>query len=84
MNSDLIIMERQNIVDIADAIRAKTGSTEQLTLDQMVEEIVGFSGGGEVVLPENARLYYVGTGNTSFIFSNIEFECSADIIIQEE
>ena len=31
---------------IADAIRAKTGKTEELTLDQMVTEIEGISGGG--------------------------------------
>ena len=31
---------------IADAIRGKTGKTEEMTLDQMVTEIEGISGGG--------------------------------------
>lgn len=31
---------------IADAVRAKTGGTELLTLDQMAAEIAGISGGG--------------------------------------
>lgn len=31
---------------IADAIRGKTGGTEKLTMDQMVEEIDGISAGG--------------------------------------
>lgn len=37
--NDLIIMERQNIVDIADAIRNKTGVNDQMTLEQMVTNI---------------------------------------------
>lgn len=35
---------------IADAIRGKTGKTEEMTLDQMVVEIAGISGGsGEII-----------------------------------
>lgn len=36
---------------IGDAIRAKTGKPEKLTLDQMPDEIAGISGGGGVVVP---------------------------------
>jgi hypothetical protein len=35
------------LIAIADAIRGKTGGTEELTLDQMVMEIAGISGGGD-------------------------------------
>ena len=69
---------------IGDAIRAKTGNTEQLTLDQMVEEIVGLSGGGEVVLPENARIYYVGAAKSTLDSSNVNFGTSAVDTTQEE
>ena len=43
--NDLVIMERQNIVDIANAIRNKTGVNEQMTLEQMVTSINEISGG---------------------------------------
>lgn len=45
--NDLIIMERQNIVDIADAIRNKTGVNEQMTLEQMVGRINEIEAGGK-------------------------------------
>lgn len=38
---------------IADAIRAKTGKTEPLTLEQMPSEIEGISGGGSSEVDEN-------------------------------
>lgn len=44
--NDLVITERQNIVDIADAIRGKTGKADALTLEQMVAEIGGIEVGG--------------------------------------
>lgn len=36
----------EKMTAIADAIRAKTGGTAALTLDQMAEEIAGIQGGG--------------------------------------
>lgn len=36
----------EKLGNIADAIRGKTGKTEEMTLDQMVTEIAGISGGG--------------------------------------
>lgn len=44
--NDLIIMERQNIVDIADAIRNKTGVNDQMTLVDMVDRINEIEMGG--------------------------------------
>ena len=37
------------LVNIADAIRGKTGKTDAMTLDQMVTEIEGISGGGGAI-----------------------------------
>jgi len=37
------------LTDIADAIRAKTGESDLLTLDEMPSAIASISGGGEVV-----------------------------------
>ena len=54
---------------IGDAIRAKTGKTELLTLDEMPTEIGAIEtggGGGGVELPEEA---YVITGNCSYKFA---------------
>lgn len=41
------------LTDIADSIRAKTGKTEPLTLEQMPSEIEGISGGGSSEVNEN-------------------------------
>lgn len=36
---NLIICEEQELIDVADAIRAQTGSTETMSLSKMVDEI---------------------------------------------
>ena len=41
------------LTDIADSIRAKTGKTSPLTLEQMPSEIEGISGGGSSSVDEN-------------------------------
>ena len=41
-----IITDKTNIVAIADAVRSKTGSTEELSLGEIISEIEGISGGG--------------------------------------
>ena len=41
------------MTDIADAIRAKTGKTDPLTIEQMPSEIEGISGGGSSEVDEN-------------------------------
>lgn len=40
---------------IADAIRAKTGGTEPLSLDEMPTEIASISGGGGGITPSGAK-----------------------------
>lgn len=45
---------------IADAIRAKTGKTDGLTLEQMATEIEGIKTEG-IVLADNERIYRVAT-----------------------
>ena len=55
------------LTNIADAVRAKTGKTDLLTLDSMVEEINGIETGGGEELPEGALHY---SGNLSSIFAN--------------
>lgn len=44
--SELIITERSNIVAIADAVRSKTGETEELTLGEIISGINSISGSG--------------------------------------
>lgn len=41
----------EKLTAIADAIRGKTGKTEEMTLDQMATEIAGITGGGGDGLP---------------------------------
>mgnify|MGYP003289745933 CR=1 FL=1 len=47
------------LIAIADAIRGKTGKTDEMTLDQMVTEISGIEGGG-------------GSGDFSYVNDNYE------------
>ena len=48
--SDLVITEKENIVAIADAVRNKTGKTNEMTLGEIASEISGITsaGGNEV------------------------------------
>jgi len=42
--SDLVIIERQDVVSIADAVRSKTGETKDLTIGEMIDGIKSSSG----------------------------------------
>ena len=53
---------------IADAIRAKTGKTEPLTLEQMPSEIEGISSGGsELERKVTSFVYYAGAPDEEFV-----------------
>ena len=43
---DLLLIERPDIVAIADAVRAKTGQNGDMTLKQMANKIEGIQSGG--------------------------------------
>lgn len=90
--NDLVIMERQHIVDIADAIRNKTGVNDEMTLEQMAEQIIGFSGGDSSesatsiftshangTIPE----YEIGAAISEFILYDMNFNSSAIGTLQE-
>lgn len=64
--SDLIIAERSDIVAIADAVRNKTGETEELTLSGIVIGInnIGNSEGG-ITVPDT-----ITAGNTPVLVSS--------------
>ena len=70
----------ERLTSIANAIRGKTGKEDSLTLEQMVTEIEGIEAGG---IPENARLYYVGSANSEFSMSSLSFTSSAVGELQE-
>ena len=42
--SELIIVERSDIVAVADAVRNKTGKTDEMTLGQMIDDINSIEG----------------------------------------
>lgn len=69
MSDIKVIANRSDIVDIADAIRGKTGKTEPMTLDQMAAEIAGIQAGvgltydmGEFVLDSDKVNIYTDVG----------------------
>lgn len=53
-----VVNKAQSITDIADAIRAKTGSSEEMSVDDMPDEIASITGGKmthieQILLPGN-------------------------------
>lgn len=60
---------------IADAIRAKTGKTDPLTLDGMAAEIASISGGGETPANGTCELEVYYDGEPYFYFYE-EFVCT--------
>ena len=58
MANEKIICEKQDLVAIADAVRAKNGTTASMTLGQISTSIAGISGGEnlDAVLAEQAAL----------------------------
>jgi hypothetical protein len=80
--SELIITERKNIVAIADAVRNKTGRTDDMNLAQIKEAIEAGTGGSGVALPElttvtfditeggvSVNIYYTGIDDNGAIGS---------------
>lgn len=54
-----IITDTQ-LTNIADAIRAKTGKVDTITVDEMPDEISGISGGGSSELKGKSVILYNG------------------------
>ena len=84
---DLIITERQNIIDIADAIRNKTGLENEMTLADMVTEInsieTGSSSSASMFVSNASGILptiYKGAANSTLA---LEFESSATGALQE-
>lgn len=42
--ADLVIAEYEEIANVADAIRSKTGSTDTMTLSEMASNVMSISG----------------------------------------
>lgn len=73
-----ILADRKDIVAVADAVRAKTGTTEALTLGDMVTAIENISGGGSgtalVHISSNSNLcdfYIAGITDSSSLFGSL-------------
>lgn len=66
--SDLIVTERSNIVAIADAVRNKTGGSEEMTMSEIVENILNIViGDGVNANFGNCYVYDDGNGNVTII-----------------
>lgn len=86
--SDLIITERQNIVDIADAVRNKTGSNEPMTISGIVENINSISvsdGGSTGGSSSDTNLFnYISsswTGSFKLMFYKVVFPDGYEITL---
>lgn len=83
--SELIITERSNMTAIADAVRNRTGITEELTIDEMINGInsIVSSGGVDVsdatIISGSQMLAGVTVTNMNAMFSNCHSLTSLDL-----
>ena len=83
--SELIIVEKQDITAIADSIREKSGTEDQMTLAEMAEAVLNMSAGSEDI-PFYENISY--TGNASYIDDGdgnyrVKFLSSGTLTVQE-
>lgn len=66
-----------DLASVADSIRAKAGTTGQIAFpDGFKSAVEGIKTGGTVI-PDNARLYYIGEAENILDFMGFNFESSA-------
>jgi hypothetical protein len=86
MNDQNLILKKQTLIDIADAIRAKTGSSDKIKvkdLDEAVSAIAGSGdGGGEMDVYVPLEFYVVGN-NITVDTSNVKLHLG-DLPIYEQ
>ena len=77
---DTYQIERTTMDDIAEEVQRITGTEYKMSTTQIIDALQGIdnSGGGETTIPENARLYYVGSADSAFDLSNLRFNSSVD------
>lgn len=65
--SDLVIMERQDMTSLADAIRSKTGETKDLTLGDMIGSVGSISSNGLDTSDADATSEDIANGKTAYV-----------------
>lgn len=77
MENIKILCDRQDIVFIADAVRNKTGSSQELTLGDIAASINGIeTGGGNVIATHD------GNGNVTLMNVNASNDGGGNIILE--
>lgn len=60
------IVNTSRLINLGDAIRAKTGGTSDMTIDEMATAISGISGGGPVILANDAYKHTYKLSETNY------------------
>jgi hypothetical protein len=75
-----------DLASVADAIRAKAGTTGKMAFPADFKSVVDgiqTGGSGELVLPDNARLYYVGMAESTLNANVLRIETTATAVLTE-
>lgn len=71
--TDNLIIKKESLTAIADAIRKKTGKTATMTVSQMKDEITGIEAGGGVIKFKNLDyFYYKGVRFGEFPYASLD------------
>jgi hypothetical protein len=84
MSQEYLICSKQELVDIADAVRAKTGSTDTFVVGELPQAIseIETGGGGGIAMPELCTVTFeyvytggaLGFGGVDFVEADVEME----------
>ena len=85
MNKEYVICEKSELVAVADAIREKTGGTDDLTVSGLASAVSEIEAGGGVTMPEMCTVTFEYNGvSTQFDIQYIGLDESGNLVHKHE